>query len=216
VPELIAAIDMSIEGYNERPNRSLGQDPQPHPRQGQRKPGAIADRNVAHTPLRRPQRAVKCTGRRCRAVVAGVLRAMIQQSSRAIHPGRASTAALVVAAVAVGVGGYFHGRLWHQGYSDVHVVGPLFFLNVIGSAAVILVLTSGRVLLFIGGALSISLGAIVSILIAHQASFFRFSEQGYSSSAKTIMIAEATAVIATLLGAAFAGRRLLTAAAPAL
>ena len=102
----------------------------------------------------------------------------------------------------------YHGHLYHEGYAQVKVVGPLFFLNVIGTAMVILLLLGGFVLPFVGGVLSISLGAIVSIIISHTSSFFRFSEAGYQTTAKLILGAEALAVVFTLAGLVFARGRL--------
>jgi hypothetical protein len=104
------------------------------------------------------------------------------------------------AALALGVAGYFHGHLFHEGYAQVSVVGPLFFLNVIGTAAVILLLIRGLVLPFAAGALSISLGAIVSIIISHRSSFFGFAEAGYQTTALVILISEGLAVAFTLVG----------------
>ena len=113
-------------------------------------------------------------------------------------------ALLAVAAVAVGVAGYLHGRLFWEGYSHVGVVGPLFWLNTIGSGVVIVLLLLGRPLLFALGALSISLGALVSILISHSTSFFGFAEHRYDSRATTIVIAEGVAAALVLLALAIA------------
>ena len=117
-----------------------------------------------------------------------------------VDAGRSASFAFTVAAVALGVAGYVHGHLFHEGYGDVSVVGPLFFLNVIGTATVILMLLRGLVLPFAGGVLSIGLGAIVSILVAHNSGFFGFAEAGYQTTAVIILIAESVAVAFTLLG----------------
>jgi hypothetical protein len=138
------------------------------------------------------------------------MRGLMAGMLRPVDPGRPATVAFALAAVALGIAGYFHGHLYHEGYRQVSVVGPLFFLNVIGTAVVILLLLGGLVLPFVGGALSISLGAIVSIIISHSSSFFGFSESGYQTTAVVILVAEIAAVVLTLAGLAL-GRRALTA-----
>ena len=112
---------------------------------------------------------------------------------------------LAIAAAAVGVAGYLHGHLFWQGYSQVEVVGPLFWLNAIGSGVVIALLLLGRPMLFALGALSISLGSVVSILISHSTSFFGFAEQSYDSRATAIVVAEIVAA-ALVLVALLVGR----------
>jgi hypothetical protein len=111
---------------------------------------------------------------------------------------------LGAAAVAVGVGGYLHGHLFWDGYSQVNVVGPLFVLNAIGSGIVIALLLLGRPLLFALGALAISLGSVVSILISHSTSFFGFSEHRYDTRATVIVIAEIVAIVLVLVALAIA------------
>jgi hypothetical protein len=125
--------------------------------------------------------------------------------SRLIASGRPSPAAfalLVLAALAVAVGGFEHARLFHRGYAQVEVVGPLFLLNGIGSAVVILLLALDRIALFVAGALLISVASLVSILISHSSSFFGFAEGGYDGAATLIVIAEIAAVVLTLAGVA--------------
>ncbi len=106
---------------------------------------------------------------------------------------------LALAAVAVGIAGFGHARLFHRGYGAVEVVGPLFLLDAIGSAIVILLLIFGRPRLFGLGALTICVGALVSIYISHTSSFFNFSESGYDGRARLIVIAEIAATVLTVL-----------------
>ena len=138
---------------------------------------------------------------RARRLVAGLL------APATVPP--AALAALSIAAVAVGVAGYLHGHLFHEGYAHVWVVGPLFLLNVVGSGLVIVLLLTRRLALFAGGVLSISLGAIVSILISHSTSFFGFAEHRYDWRAATIVIAEIVAAVMVVIAAAIARKRLL-------
>ena len=47
---------------------------------------------------------------------------------------------LALAAIGVLVAGFQHARLFHRGYAEVEVVGPLFLMNAIGSTVVVLAL----------------------------------------------------------------------------
>lgn len=114
---------------------------------------------------------------------------------------------LALAALAVLIAGFEHARLWHRGYAEVEVVGPLFFLNAISSAVVVLFLVFDRVALFVVGALGICVGSIVSILISHNASFFQFREGGYDATAKLILGAEIAGALLALAGVAAGGLR---------
>lgn len=102
---------------------------------------------------------------------------------------------LVLAAVAFAIGGVDHARLYHRGYAQVDVVGPLFLLNAIGTIVVLALLAAGRVRLFVLGVLAISLGSIVSIVVSHSSSFFGFSEGGWDTDATLIVAAEAASVL---------------------
>ena len=113
---------------------------------------------------------------------------------------------LGLAAVAVGVAGFLHGRLFHEGYSQVAVVGPLFLLNLIGSGVVIALLLLRRPWLFALGALSISVGAVVSIVISHTTSLFGFAEHRYDARATAIVVAEGVATALVLLALGLAAR----------
>ena len=116
---------------------------------------------------------------------------------------------LLTAAAAVGVAGYLHGHLFWEGYRPIAVVGPLFWLNVIGSGIVIATLLLGRPLLFALGALSISLGSVVSILISHSTSFFGFAEHRYDARATAIVVSEIVAAALVLVALAVARTSIL-------
>lgn len=118
------------------------------------------------------------------------------------RPPPMALALLVLAALATGIAGFEHARLWHRGYAEVDVVGPLFLLNAIGTAVVLLFLVFDRVRLFVLGVLAICLGSLVSILLSHSSHFFDFREGGYDGSAKIIVITEIAAVVLALAGIA--------------
>src|ERR687893_2299056 len=124
---------------------------------------------------------------------------------RLLEPARLDPAVLAVLALAatcVLVAGLQHARLYHRGYAEVQIVGALFVLNAIGSAAVVLTLILGRVWLFVLGALSICVPSLVSIAISHSSSgFLGFREGGYGADALVIVVAEVAAAVFALLGA---------------
>ena len=109
--------------------------------------------------------------------------------SAAYRPAAPAVFLLALAAVAVFVAGFEHARLWHRGYAEVDVLGPLFLLNAIASAGVICV------------------GSLISIYISHHGSFFRWRDGGYDGTAKLIVAAEIAGTVLALLGAAAGGLR---------
>jgi hypothetical protein len=119
------------------------------------------------------------------------------------RPGPAAGALLALAAVGVLVAGAQHARLFHRGYAEVEIVGPLFVLNAIGSAVVVLTLIFDRAWLFVLGALSICVPSLLSIALSHSSTgFLGFREGGYDAEALVIVGAEIAAVFLTGLGAA--------------
>ena len=123
------------------------------------------------------------------------------------RPPAPALAALVLAAIAFAIGGIDHARLFHRGYAEVELVGPLFFLNALGTAVVLLLLIVDRVTLFVLGVLAISLGSIVSILFSHSSSFFGFAEGGWDGSAKLILWSEVASVVLVLAAVALGALR---------
>jgi stage V sporulation protein SpoVS len=129
---------------------------------------------------------------------------------RLLEPGRPDALAhvlLVLAALGVLVAGAQHARLFHRGYAEVEIVGPLFLMNAIGSTLVVLALIARRVWLFVLGAVSICVPSLASIAISHSSvGFFGFREGGYDGEALVIVAAEVWAVVFALLAAAVAVR----------
>ncbi len=131
---------------------------------------------------------------------------------RLLAPARITPLALGVLALAAAcifVAGVQHARLFHRGYAEVEIIGPLFLANAAGSAVVVLTLVFERSALFVLGALSICAPSLVSIAISHSSGLFGFREGGYDADALVIVVAELSAVVLALLGAALAagGRR---------
>ncbi|MGH2841436.1 MAG: hypothetical protein ACRDKY_11505, partial [Solirubrobacteraceae bacterium] len=105
-------------------------------------------------------------------------------------PGPLAMGILALAALAVCVAGFEHARLFHRGYAEVDIVGPLFILNAVGSTVVILMLVFGRVWPFVLGALSIVVPSLVSIYSSHTTGFFGFREGGYDEATTLVVAAE--------------------------
>jgi len=118
------------------------------------------------------------------------------------RPDALALALLALAALCVLVAGLQHARLFHRGYAEVEIVGPLFFMNAIGSTVVVLTLIFGRVWMFVLGALAICVPSLVSIAISHSVGFLGFREGGYDADALIIVVAEVAAVLLALAGAA--------------
>ncbi len=115
--------------------------------------------------------------------------------------GPRAAALLCVAAVGVLVAGLMHARLFHRGYGEVEIVGPLFLLHAIGSTFVLLALPARRVWLFVLGTVSICLPSLVSIALSHSSvGFLGFREGGYDADALVIVSAEIVAVVFAVAG----------------
>jgi hypothetical protein len=129
---------------------------------------------------------------------------------RLLQPTRPDGFALMLlglAALGVLVAGVQHARLFHRGYAEVEIVGPLFLCNAIGSTVVLLALIADRAWVFVLGALSICVPSLVSIAISHSPQgFFGFREGGYDADALVIVVAEIAAAVFALLGAVAVAR----------
>ena len=124
-----------------------------------------------------------------------------------VRPGALPTVLLAPAALGVLVAGFQHARLFHRGYAEVAVVGPLFLMNAIASTVVVLALVAQRAWLFALGAVAICVPSLVSIAISHSSvGFLGFREGGYDADALVIVVAELCAAALALMAAALALR----------
>ena len=131
------------------------------------------------------------------------MRRLLQPS----RPGALALVLLALAAAGVLVTGSQHARLFHRGYAEVAVVGPLFLMNAIGSTVVVLTLIAERVSAFVLGALSICVPSLVCIAISHSSlGLFGFREGAYDADALVIVVAEVAGAVFAVLGAAAATR----------
>lgn len=121
-----------------------------------------------------------------------LVRALLRRSPSS---SRSTLVALGVAAVAIAIAGYEHYSLWQDGYRAIPNIGTAFLLNAIGSAAVIVLLLARRDVLFALGGLSISVGAIVGIVLSRNGGFLGFQELGYDRTAVITLTAEIVAAV---------------------
>lgn len=117
-----------------------------------------------------------------------------------------ATVVLGLAALAVAIGGYEHAHLYHRGYREIHVIGTLFVLNTLGSLATVLLLLARRPYPFVLSSLAVSVGSIVAIVVTRTSGMFGFHESGYDTRAILTVVAEAFAVVLTVVGAVLARR----------
>ena len=124
-----------------------------------------------------------------------------------VRPGAIALGLLAAAAAAVLVVGLQHARLFHRGYAEVAVVGPLFVMNALGSLVMVLALLARRVWVFVLGALAICVPSLASIAASHSSiGFLGFREGGYDADALVIVVAEVAVVVFAIAGAAGAAR----------
>ncbi|WP_320669083.1 c-type cytochrome [Patulibacter defluvii] len=114
---------------------------------------------------------------------------------------------LAASAVAVAVGAYEHAHLFHHDYGTP-LIRTLFLLNAIASLATILLLVVRRLLLYLAGALAISVGSIVAIILTHSSHVLGFYEASWTTEAKITIAAEVVAVLLAV-AAAVVGREAL-------
>lgn len=112
---------------------------------------------------------------------------------------RLPTVLLLGSAVAVAVGAYEHAHLFHHDYGTP-LIRTLFLVNAIASLATILLLVARRPLPYLLGALTISGGAIVAIIITHSSHLLGFYEAAWTTEAKITIAAEIVAVALALAG----------------
>ncbi len=114
---------------------------------------------------------------------------------------RGSTEALrYLGALATIVVGAVHLQQYADFISDVPTIGVLFLLNAVGAGVVVVLLATRRAVLGAVGAIALSAGAIVSLLISMtDTGLFDYTEPTLRAAVVIAIVAEALA-IAALLG----------------
>jgi hypothetical protein len=91
-------------------------------------------------------------------------------------------------------GGAVHLNLWVTGYREIPYIGPLFFLNVLGSIAVgFLVATGTRPLSAVAG-IAFSAGSLAALVLSRTVGLFGFME-AWTPPARQTLAAELGAVV---------------------
>ncbi len=116
----------------------------------------------------------------------------------------------VLAAAMILIGGAIHLNLWVAGYRGIPYIGPMFFANVIGSAAIGLVVATGTRRTTALAGVAFSAGSVLALLIGRTVGLFGFME-GWTGPALQTLAAEMCAVVllALALGTATPGRPVL-------
>lgn len=107
---------------------------------------------------------------------------------------------LAISALGVFVAGFVHAALFHRGYGEVAWIGPLFLLNGIASALVVLPLLFDRPRWFVLGALAIAVPSLIAIGVSHFGSLFGWQEGELDGGALAIVVAEVVATLFALAG----------------
>ncbi|MBK5247945.1 MAG: hypothetical protein JJE50_00720 [Actinomycetales bacterium] len=106
----------------------------------------------------------------------------------------------VIAAAAVLVSAAVHLRLWFDGFSDDHVVGPAFMLNAVAGAVIagLLLLWRHWIPLFL--AFGFGLATLGAFVLASTVGFFGAHESWTGAYVWAAAISEAVAIVAGGLG----------------
>jgi hypothetical protein len=125
--------------------------------------------------------------------------------------GRAAVTLRYLGALATLVVGAVHLQQYADFISDVPTIGALFLLNGLGAGVLAITLATRRAPLGALGAIALSAGALVAILVSMtDGGLFHYTEPAFRTAVVIAMAAEAAAIV--LLLAYLAARR--TAPAP--
>jgi hypothetical protein len=114
-------------------------------------------------------------------------------------------ALLIIDAGLLVTSGSIHLDLWNIAYRHVHILGPLFLLQVIGAFVVAIVILATRHVLAVAAGLALVLGTILGFILVLTVGLFGFKLTFISGEAWTVLVVE----IAAVLALAATGRLLL-------
>jgi hypothetical protein len=102
---------------------------------------------------------------------------------------------LIVDAGLLVTSGAIHLDLWNIAYRHIHVLGPLFLLQVISAFVIAVVILASRHLLAVAAGLGLVLGTILGFVLVLTTGLFGFKLPFISGEAWTVLVVEAVAVI---------------------
>jgi hypothetical protein len=104
----------------------------------------------------------------------------------------------LITAVAVLVSAYVHLKEWIDGYRHVHVIGPLFVVNVVAGVVIAVLLVTWRHWLAPFLALGFGASTLGGFVIAAQWGLFGDHEKWQGPYIWTAAVAEAVTIVASL------------------
>jgi hypothetical protein len=115
---------------------------------------------------------------------------------RAVASSQAGLWALfILDAALLAASGAIHLDLWNIAYRHVHILGPLFLLQVISAFVLALALLATRHLLVVGAALGLAAGTIIGFILVLTVGLFNFKLTFISGEAWTTLIVEIVAIV---------------------
>jgi hypothetical protein len=103
---------------------------------------------------------------------------------------------LILDAALLVVSGAIHLDLWNIAYRHVHILGPLFLLQVIAAFVLAVVVLATRHVLAVAAALGLVLGTIAGFILVLTVGLFGFKLTFISTEAWVTLVAEIVAVLA--------------------
>jgi hypothetical protein len=91
--------------------------------------------------------------------------------------------------------GAIHLDLWNIAYRHVHVLGPLFLIQVIAAFVIAAAILGTRHVLAVAAGLALVLGTILGFILVLTVGLFGFKLSFISGEAWTVLVVEAVAVI---------------------
>jgi hypothetical protein len=104
----------------------------------------------------------------------------------------------LIAAAAVLISAYVHFKEWIDGYRHVHVIGPLFVVNVVAGVVIAILLVTWRHWLAPFLAVGFGASTLGGFVIAAQWGLFGDHEKWQGPYVWTAAVAEAVAIVAGL------------------
>jgi hypothetical protein len=95
-------------------------------------------------------------------------------------------------------GGIVHYNLWQGGYRHIHVIGPLFLANFVGSAILALVTVGSRRRAVSLPGIVFAAGSLAALVLSRTVGIFGFTEAIWTAPAIKAVLSEAGAM--TILG----------------